>query len=242
MIGGSVDGWRSGAAGILTATFVVAGITKVVSPSGFAYALPRLSPPGWPRFRRREAFVMARALGATEVAVAFLLWPMSTHWVASIVTLSLTFVFLLSVCVAVRLGTSCGCWSSLSETQAGGGEIGRAVAVLTFAILVVASNGAPWRPRLVLPPLVFETAFLIGLAQLGRRIRPPRTEQLLFRYRASRSKSATGALVGDAHFLLGSVVGRTPKVLNRQFSGEHADSGSRVYQRERHEASCGDDS
>lgn len=140
----------AGLALALAAMLIAAGLPKLVRPRHVARALRRAL-----GHRTRLPLELAgRSLGAWELVLATAL--LTVPRVAVAAACAATFLgFAAFVVAAVRRGTSCGCWASLSEGPAGGAELARTgtLTLVALGLLVLRLAGAG------------ETA--VGLAALG---------------------------------------------------------------------------
>jgi hypothetical protein len=173
-----VTAFADGAALLLGLLLASAGALKVVSPRAFEHALYRLLPA---RFDSVQLVrVAARAIGATEVVVGGCLlavpWASNRFAVAPAAAGAvLYFGFVGVIAVAVRKGTACGCFSSFSDSVAGGAELGRSVALAALALallsveLVGPATGWRWTALAWLAGL---TVGVAAVAMLGGRLRP----------------------------------------------------------------------
>lgn len=119
----------AGLALALAALLIAAGTPKLVRPRHVARALRR----AFGHRTRLPLEPLGRLLGAWELVLAAAL--LTLPWVAVAAACAVTFLgFAAFVVAAVRRGTSCGCWASLSEGPAGGAELAR-TSTLTLAAL-----------------------------------------------------------------------------------------------------------
>jgi hypothetical protein len=184
----TLSAFSSGAALLLVLLLMSAGSMKLLRPSGFVRAVHRLLPARL-RFAAHIAKLSAPVVSTCEVGLATLLlvarwWE--TSWLPE-VSLAVAVVcsgFVLVVAIAVRKGTSCGCFSSFSDQVAAGGELGRslALAAIAWALFVVAAGATAqsvygWR---WVDPVWFVLLAMVMVAAdiLGGRFMP-QTKQAL---------------------------------------------------------------
>jgi len=182
-----VTSLSAGTTFLLGSLLVVAGVLKLARPLAFAHAVYRLLPEraDWAaRVASRAAVTIGTAealVGGGLVAGPWL--PAGPRLAFTLAGAALYSGFVGIVGVAVRRGTSCGCFSSLSDSSSGGGELGRAVilAFLAYGLVVSEYVDAPvrgwqWSGLLWVPVLVTG----LGLAMVvGSRLVPPRSGTLL---------------------------------------------------------------
>src|SRR5258706_7035317 len=123
------DATTTGVATLLAAVLIIAGVIKLVEPRYVAAALRRTSARVAMRASRseKEARRAGRTVGAVETFVGLALL-LVTGWPAVVVAAVAVAVFgsfVVVVNMAIRRGTACGCWASLSEGPAGVGEVRR---------------------------------------------------------------------------------------------------------------------
>jgi hypothetical protein len=143
------DALTGGAALLLAVTLLVAGLLKARGVRAFAVAVHRLLPDHFPH-RRGVAVALAPAVCAVELAlaVALLFAPWRATPVAGAV-LALSCGFVLVVRRAIRMGTACGCFASLSDGVAGAAELARATGLAIIAGGLLAGDltghaATPW--------------------------------------------------------------------------------------------------
>ena len=123
----------------LAALLVAAGLPKLVRPRHVARALRR----AFGHRTRLPLEPLGRLLGAWELVLAATL--LTVPWVEVAAACAVTFLgFAAFVVLAVRRGTSCGCWASLSEGPAGGAELARTgtLALAALGLLALRLTGA----------------------------------------------------------------------------------------------------
>lgn len=176
-----VGGLAGGAVLLLSGLLLVGGALKLARPRSFAHAVYRLLPKHLVR-RTMLARVAPAAVGGAETLVgAGLLiavpapsapWPVVMTGAAA----ALYVGFVAVVAVAIRVGTSCGCFSSLSDGTAGGAELGRSLvlAVLAVALLgqVVAAGTVTWWQPSAVAGLLVLAAVVVAATVIGARMRP----------------------------------------------------------------------
>jgi len=204
----------------LAALLVSAGVPKLWRPGHVAGALRRVVGP-------RDAHVLrrwGRLLGAWEVTLAAAVVLVGERLVG--VALAVTYLgFLGFVVAAVRRGTSCGCWASLTEGPAGGAELGR-TGVLAAAAVVVAVTG--WAPGISVAALGWAAALLAVMALAavaGGRIAPVRERSVARRLGRRAAPTRRGRLLARLVFLAGFVhVGTDAEQarLHRALEAEHS--------------------
>ncbi|MFL6142056.1 MAG: MauE/DoxX family redox-associated membrane protein [Labedaea sp.] len=174
-------GFSGGAALLLAALLVLAGALKLLRPRSFAHAVYRLL---GKHLVRREllARVAPWTVGAVEVllgmgvAVAGLAprawWSIPITGACAALFLG----FVAVVRIAIRKGTSCGCFTSFSDGVAGGAELARAIAlaVLALALLAVALTGraVTWWRWDALAWLAVLVVLVISVVAVSGRTRP----------------------------------------------------------------------
>jgi hypothetical protein len=94
-------------------------------------------------------------------------------------TALLYLLFIIAVGIAIKRGTSCGCWGSLSDGVAGGAELGRAIglAVIAVTAAVIRADGVDVRWSGI--SLVVGSALMgavLAVSWWGGRIVPTRSE------------------------------------------------------------------
>jgi hypothetical protein len=204
----------------LAVLLVSAGVPKLWRPGHVAGALRRV-------FGPRDAPVLrrwGRLLGAWEVLLAAAVVLLGGRLVGA--ALAVTYLgFLGFVVAAVRRGTSCGCWASLTEGPAGGAELGR-TGVLAAAAVIVAVTG--WAPGISVAALGWAAALLalMALAAVaGGRIAPVRSRSVARRLGRRAAPTRLGRLVARLVFLAGFVhVGTDAEQarLHRALEAEHS--------------------
>ena len=123
----------SGMALLLGGMLIAAGLPKAVAPWYVASALRRVVTAGSDRALRRAGRLLG--LWETSLGLALVLAGAGPAAVAVAALAALTFIgFAGFVVLAIRRGTACGCWASLSEGPAGGAELGRAVFLAALAV------------------------------------------------------------------------------------------------------------
>src|SRR4029453_12245134 len=124
----------------LAAVLIVAGVIKIVAPAYVGAALRRVSKSFARRAARdpQEARRAGRTIGVVEtsVGIALLLASGGLGVAVAVVAVTLFASFAVFVGLAIRRGSACGCWATLSEGPAGGAELGRAGALLAAALVV----------------------------------------------------------------------------------------------------------
>jgi hypothetical protein len=135
-----IDALTGGAALLLAATLLVAGLFKAWGVRAFAVAIHRLLPIHLPH-RRALALALAPAVCVLEaaVAVALLCAPRGAVPVAWTV-LAVTCGFVLVVLRAIHAGATCGCFPSLSDGVAGAVELTRAAGLTIVALGLVVGD------------------------------------------------------------------------------------------------------
>src|SRR3954454_17630389 len=112
---GVTEAFTGGAALLLAALLAVAGALKLVQRRAFAHAVHRLLPQHLPR-RRLLALAAGPVVGTFEIVLAAGLSLAPRLAVAvTAVTAGLFGCFCGVVLLAIRKGTSCGCFTSLSD-------------------------------------------------------------------------------------------------------------------------------
>lgn len=204
----------------LAALLVSAGVPKLWRPGHVAGALRRVFGPRDAHVLRRQG----RLLGAWEVALAAAVVLVGGPVVG--VALAVTYLgFLGFVVAAVRRGTSCGCWASLTEGPAGGAELGR-TGVLAAAAVFVAVTG--WAPGISVAALGWAAALLalMALAAVaGGRLAPVRSRSVARRLGRRAAPTRRGRLLARLVFLAGFVhVGTDAEQarLHRALEAEHS--------------------
>ena len=203
----------------LAVLLVSAGVPKLWRPGHVAGALRRVVGPRPAHVLRR----WGRLLGAWEVLLAAATVVVGGRLVG--VALAVTYLgFLGFVVAAVRRGTSCGCWASLTEGPAGGAELGR-TGVLAAAAVFVAVTG--WAPGVSLAALGWAAALLalMALAAVaGGRLAPVRSRSVARRLDRRAAPTRLGRLTARLVFLAGFVhVGTDAEQarLHRALEAEH---------------------
>lgn len=204
----------------LAALLVSAGVPKLWRPGHVAGALRRVFGPRDARVLRR----WGRLLGAWEVLLAAAVVLLGGRLTGA--ALAVTYLgFLGFVVAAVRRGTSCGCWASLTEGPAGGAELGR-TGVLAAAAVVVAVTG--WAPGISVAALGWAAALLalmVLAAVAGGRIAPVRSRSVARRLGRRAAPTRRGRLLARLVFLAGFVhVGTDAEQarLHRALDAEHS--------------------
>ena len=185
---------------------LAAGVLKLWHPNPFGWALLRLLPIGWPGWQVVRPIRVARAVGLVEVTTGFAVVAAdgSLGKVMAFFT-AITFVaFTGVVAIAVRKGVGCGCWASLSDGPATGGEIGRALFLAASAVGLVVlrlagDSKTEWSPG--------AAGFAIGLVisvwvamRLGAMLRPGQTKAIV------RGPLGSGSqLIREAALLTGMI-------------------------------------
>jgi hypothetical protein len=135
-----IDALTGGAALLLTGALLVAGLVKALGLRTFAVAVHRLLPVHLPR-RRGVATAFAAAVCVVEFALAVaLVFPHQTATPVAGAALALTVGFVLVIRRAIRLGTACGCFASLSDGVAGVAELTRAAGLAVIAAGLLAGD------------------------------------------------------------------------------------------------------
>lgn len=181
-----------------------AGAPKLWRPGYVASALRRV-------FRRGRLPVLrvaGRLLGAWELLLAAAL--LTVGGVASVlvaVATAVTFTgFLGFVVVAVRRGTSCGCWASLTEGPAGGAELAR-TGVLSAAAVALPFAGVR-EPGIGWPVVGWALAVLALTwlaAEIGERLSPVRSAKVARRLALRAEPSRRGRVLARLAFHAGFV-------------------------------------
>ena len=184
----------------LAGLLVSAGVPKLWRPGHVAGALRRVFGPK-PAHRLR---LFGRLLGAWELLLAAAVVLVGGRVVGA--ALAVTFAgFLGFVVAAVRRGSSCGCWASMTEGPAGGAELGR-TGVLAAASVYVAVTG--WAPGVGLPALWWTAALLalmVLAAVVGGRVAPVRSRSVARRLGRRAAPTRGGRLLARVVFLAGFV-------------------------------------
>lgn len=184
----------------LAGLLVSAGVPKLWRPGHVAGALRRVFGPK-PARRLR---LFGRLLGAWELLLAVAVVLVGGRVVGA--ALAVTFAgFLGFVVGAVRRGSSCGCWASMTEGPAGGAELGR-TGVLAAASVYVAVTG--WAPGVGLPALGWAAALLalmVLAAVVGGRVAPVRSRSVARRLGRRAAPTRGGRLLARVVFLAGFV-------------------------------------
>jgi hypothetical protein len=184
----------------LAGLLVSAGVPKLWRPGHVAGALRRVFGPK-PARRLR---LFGRLLGAWELLLAAAVVLVGGRVVGA--ALAVTFAgFLGFVVAAVRRGSSCGCWASMTEGPAGGAELGR-TGVLAAASVYVAVTG--WAPGVGLPALGWAAALLalmVLAAVVGGRVAPVRSRSVARRLGRRAAPTRGGRLLARVVFLAGFV-------------------------------------
>ena len=185
----------------LAGLLVSAGAPKLLSPGHVAGALRRVFGP------RRSTHALrryGRLLGAWELLLAAAVVLVGGRVTG--VALAVTFAgFLGFVVVAVRRGSSCGCWASLTEGPAGGAELAR-TGVLAAAAGYVAVTG--WPPGVSLSALGWAAvllAVMVLAALTGGRVAPVRSADVARRLSRRAAPTRVGRLLARLRFLAGFV-------------------------------------
>jgi hypothetical protein len=141
-----VAAFGAGAALLLGGVLFVAGALKICVPRPFQHAVHRLLPESW-KGRRTIATAAAPVVGSLELFVggglAAAPWVTRDLFIAAAGAAALLFLgFVAVVGYAIRVGTSCGCFASFSEGQAGPTELARSLflAALSLAVLAMAPS------------------------------------------------------------------------------------------------------
>jgi hypothetical protein len=185
----------------LAGLLVSAGAPKLWRPGHVAGALRRVfGPRGSTSALRRHG----RLLGAWELLLAAAVVLVGDRVTG--VALAVTFAgFLGFVVVAVRRGSSCGCWASLTEGPAGGAELAR-TAVLAAAAGYVAVTG--WPRGVSVAALGWAGALLAVMvlaAVAGGRFAPVRSAGVARRLARRAAPTRRGRLLARLAFLAGFV-------------------------------------
>jgi hypothetical protein len=200
----------SGAMLVLGFLLVSAGALKLWQPSAVGHAVYRLLPERLPG-RLSVARAAAPGIGVVEVAVGLSLLAsgeLSASWAGAAAAAAAVLYggFVAVTVVAIRKGTSCGCFHSLSDGVAGGAELGRSIALAGFALLVLARDllsgpHDPWRPAAPAAALLV-CAIVAGAAAAGSALLPK-----------ARPHAASGSPARRAAWLLlGRVTSRLSRV------------------------------
>ncbi|MFC4858463.1 MauE/DoxX family redox-associated membrane protein [Actinophytocola glycyrrhizae] len=190
-----------GVALALAGLLVSAGAPKLWRPGHVAGALRRVF---GPRGSTHALLRYGRLLGAWELllaaAVVFVGGPVTG------VALAVTFAgFLGFVAAAVRRGSSCGCWASLTEGPAGGAELAR-TGVLAAAAVSVAVAG--WPRGLSVAALGWAAVLLVAMAlaaAAGGRVAPVRPAGVARRLARRAAPTRRGRVLARVVFLAGFV-------------------------------------
>jgi hypothetical protein len=158
-----VDG---GIAFFLAAILTVAAVAKLLSPTTFATSLERLLPQSAWVLPAATPTRAARMVGLLEITLAAALLLLGGTWglLASMTTVAVTSIFLLTIRRAMRMGVSCGCFGHLSRGPAGPAEIARGAVLLAVALAMTAirlMSPSP-RPSLSLPTLLVGFGLVIA--------------------------------------------------------------------------------
>jgi hypothetical protein len=167
--------FATGATGLLSLLLFAAGILKLANPRAFGWAMLRLISPAWAGWRVVPPGRAGYVVGAIEVitAVIVIVLPGPAGYAAAAWMAFLYVSFIPAVGLAIKRGSSCGCWGSLSDGVAGGAELGRAASLGVMAVAVavarVAGADLGWTaPALVvalgLAGVTFAAAWTGGLA------------------------------------------------------------------------------
>jgi hypothetical protein len=173
-----VTGFADGAALLLGLLLASAGVLKLATPRAFEHSLYRLLP------ARFDSVLLvrfaARAVGATELVVGGCLlavpWASNRFAVAPAAAgAALYFAFVGVIAIAIRRGAACACWSSFSDSVAGGAELGRSIALAAIACALLAvelvSRPAGWTWT-ALAWLAGAVAVVAAAVVLGGRLHP----------------------------------------------------------------------
>ncbi|MDQ1426323.1 MAG: Methylamine utilization protein MauE [Acidimicrobiaceae bacterium] len=217
------DATTTGVATLLAALLIVAGVIKLVEPRYVAAALRRISARVAMRAAHsdKEARRAGRTIGAVETLVALAL-VVVTGWPAVVVAAVAVAVFgsfVVVVGMAVRRGTACGCWASLSEGPAGGAELGRAVALVAAAVVVLigratGARGVEWRAATVVA-LFATLAVIVAATWLGHLALPVRDARVRERLDQRAPAGRLGRAALQVAFLFGFVHAGTTAGLRR---------------------------
>ena len=185
----------------LAGLLVTAGAPKVWRPAHVAGALLRVfGPRGRTHVLRRHG----RLLGVWELLLAAAVVLVGGRVTG--VALAVTFAgFLGFVVVAVRRGSSCGCWASLTEGPAGGAELAR-TGLLAAAAVYVAVTG--WPPGVTAAALGWAgvlLAAMVAAAVVGGRVGPVRSADVARRLARRAAPTRRGRLLARRVFLTGFV-------------------------------------
>ncbi len=200
----------AGLALALAALLIAAGLPKLIRPRHVARAMRR----AFGHRTRLPLELLGRLLGAWELVLAAAL--LTVPWVAVAAAGAVTFLgFAGFVVAAVRRGTSCGCWASLSEGPAGGAELARTgtLALAALGLLALRLTGAE-ETAVGLAALGWTLATL-GLtwlaAVVGGRLGPKPPEKVTRRLALQTPPTRLGRGLSRAAFLAGWVHAGTPR-------------------------------
>ena len=174
-----------------------AGVPKIVSPEHVAGALRRV-------FRRPVPPPVGQLLGLWELLAATAL-VLAGGWVVGLAVAATFLGFLGFVVTAVRRGTSCGCWASLTEGPAGGAELARTgtlAAGATYLAVAGSSPGFTWSAA------GWAAAFLAltwVATVVGGRVAPVRSARVARRLALRAAPTRRGRALARVAFLLGFV-------------------------------------
>ena len=209
-----------GASLLLGVLLVSAGIAKTVAPRYAGSAVRRVVRRS--RIASDGAILVAvRVLGVYEILLGAAL--MTSHGVVSVIVAAATVVTFvgmdLFVVAAIRRGSHCGCWASLTEGPAGGAELGRSVALTLIAELLLAQRpGDRTAVAVGGPVLVAAGAWLVAIvaaSHLGGLLAPVRSERVRRQLADQDSPTAAGRAVARVAFLAGFVHAGTDRGRHR---------------------------
>lgn len=162
--------YGAGAGLLLAIMLLLAGCFKIARPREFAHLVYRLLPAGL-RGRRDIAVASGPVVGTAELGLggALLASPAGAVTVAAL-TAALFAAFCAVVVIAIRKGTSCGCFGSLSDGVAGAAELSRTLTLAAIAagLLVVDLTGvaaSAWSLRAV--PAAVALAGVVSAVSFG---------------------------------------------------------------------------
>jgi hypothetical protein len=144
----------------------------------------------------------------TVVGVALVLVTGWAGVAVAAVAVALFASFVVVVVLAIRRGQACGCWASLSEGPAGGAELGRAVALVAAAlvVLIARATGAravEWDGAVV--AALVTIAGLIVVTWLGHLVLPVRDDKVRERLDRRAPSGRLGRAALQIAFLSGFV-------------------------------------
>lgn len=207
------DTTTTGIAALLAVVLTIAGVIKIVEPRYVAAALRRVSGTVARRAARSEkdARRAGRTIGVVETALGLAL-VLVTGWASvavAVVAVALCASFVVAVVLAIRRGQACGCWASLSEGPAGGAELGRAVALVAAALVVLTaratgSRRVEWGSATIVAALV-TLAGVIVVTWLGHLALPVRDAKVRERLDRRAPRRRVNRVAVQVAFLLGFV-------------------------------------